>query len=152
MIGRILVVDDEKDILELLSGFLSQEGFHVETADGGRAALERVQDQSFDVVITDMRMPGMDGLEASKYIKNDQSLSKIPAIILVTAYGREEVLQDAENIGLDGFLLKPVNPSVLFDSVMMAFGKEGFEPAIEAIPHTVDGMIGVLMTAGEPEA
>jgi CheY-like chemotaxis protein len=55
-------------------------------------------------------------------------LSKIPPIILVTAYGREEVMQQAEQVGLDGFLLKPVNPSMLFDAIMLAFG--------EAVPET----------------
>ena len=73
-------------------------------------------------------MPGMDGLEASEHIKNHQTLSKIPAIILVTAYGREEIMQQAEQIGLEGFLIKPVSPSVLFDTIMQAFG--------EGIPKT----------------
>ncbi len=56
-------------------------------------------------------------------IKNHQTLSKIPAIILVTAYGREEIMQRAEQIGLEGFLIKPVSPSVLFDTIMQAFGE-----------------------------
>jgi CheY-like chemotaxis protein len=55
-------------------------------------------------------------------------LNKIPAIVLVTAYGREEVMQQAEEVGLEGFLLKPVNPSMLFDTIMQAFG--------EAVPET----------------
>ena len=66
----------------------------------------------------------MDGIEASRRIKNHRELSKIPAIVLVTAYGREEVMRQANDIGLDGFLLKPVNSSVLFDAIMQALGKE----------------------------
>ncbi len=58
----------------------------------------------------DWKMPGMDGIEASRRIKNHTGLSKIPAIVLVTAYGREEVMQQAEEAGLEGFLLKPVSP------------------------------------------
>ena len=73
-------------------------------------------------------MPGMDGIEASRRIKDHKGLSKIPAIIMVTAYGREEVMQQAEEVGLEGFLLKPVNPSMLFDTIMQAFG--------EAVPET----------------
>ena len=73
-------------------------------------------------------MPGMDGIETSKRIKNHTGLSKIPAIVMVTAYGREEVIQQAEGVGLDGFLLKPVNSSMLFDTIMQAFG--------EAVPET----------------
>ena len=76
----------------------------------------------------DWKMPGMDGIEASRRIKDHEGLSKIPAIILVTAYGREEVMQQAEEVGLEGFLLKPVNPSMLFDTIMQAFG--------EAVPET----------------
>jgi CheY-like chemotaxis protein len=68
-------------------------------------------------------MPHMDGIEASRRIKNHTSLNKIPAIVLVTAYGREEVMQQAEEVGLEGFLLKPVNPSMLFDTIMQAFGE-----------------------------
>ena len=71
----------------------------------------------------DWKMPGMDGLEASEHIKNHQALGKIPAIILVTAYGREEIMQRTEQIGLEGFLIKPVSPSVLFDTIMHAFGE-----------------------------
>ena len=68
-------------------------------------------------------MPAMDGIEASRRIKRHRDLSKIPAIIMVTAYGREEVMQQAEKLGLDGFLLKPISPSLLFDAIMQAFGK-----------------------------
>ena len=74
-------------------------------------------------------MPGMDGLEVSRHIKNHKALKKIPAIILVTAYGREEIMQQADPIGLDGFLIKPIGPSVLFDTVIQAFG-EGITEAI----------------------
>jgi two-component system sensor histidine kinase/response regulator len=68
-------------------------------------------------------MPGMDGIEASKRIKHHKDLDRIPPIILVTAYGREEIMQQARDIALEGFLLKPVSASMLFDTVMQAFGE-----------------------------
>jgi CheY-like chemotaxis protein len=86
------------------------------------------EDKPFELVVMDWKMPGMDGIEASKRIKHHKDLSKIPAIVLVTAYGREEVMQQAEEVGLEGFLLKPVNPSMLFDTIIQAFG--------EAVPET----------------
>jgi CheY-like chemotaxis protein len=86
------------------------------------------EDKPFELIVMDWKMPGMDGIETSKRIKNHTHLSKIPAIVLVTAYGREEVMQQADGVGLDGFLLKPVNPSMLFDAIMQAFG--------EAVPET----------------
>jgi CheY-like chemotaxis protein len=72
----------------------------------------------------DWRMPGMDGLEASRRIKNHTELGRIPAIILVTGYGREDVIQQTKQLELEGLLIKPVSPSVLFDAVMQALGKD----------------------------
>ena len=72
----------------------------------------------------DWKMPGMDGIETARRIKQHPTLKHIPAIIMATAYGREDVMRKAEQLGLDGFLLKPVSPSVLFDTIMQAFGKE----------------------------
>jgi two-component system sensor histidine kinase/response regulator len=72
----------------------------------------------------DWKMPGMDGLEAAQKIKTHPRLKKTPAVILVTAYGREEIMQRSERLGLEGFLIKPVSPSVLFDTIMEAFGRE----------------------------
>ena len=95
----------------------------------GIAELEAAnKDKPFELVIMDWKMPGMDGIEASQQIKDHKSLSKIPPIIMVTAYGREEVMQQAEQVGLAGFLLKPVSASMLFDAIMEAFG--------EALPET----------------
>ncbi len=70
------------------------------------------------------QMPGMDGLTASEKVNNHPNLTKIPKIILVTAYGREEIMNQADRIGLDGFLIKPVAPSMLMDAAMAAFGKD----------------------------
>jgi polar amino acid transport system substrate-binding protein len=129
---KVLVVDDNATSRGILQEMLESFSFEVsQTASGeeGIAELEAAsQDKPFELVIMDWKMPGMDGIEASKRIKNHKGLSKIPPIILVTAYGREEVMQQAEQVGLDGFLLKPVNPSMLFDAIMLAFG--------EAVPET----------------
>ena len=73
----------------------------------------------------DYKMPGMDGIEAGRRIKKGAGLRKIPTIIMVTAYGREEVMMHAEAAGLEGFLIKPVNPSVLLNTIMEVFGRGG---------------------------
>jgi PAS domain S-box-containing protein len=125
---KVLVVDDNATSREILQDILESFSFEVFLAASGKEALEEVEtadsDQPFELVIMDWKMPGMDGLEASRRIKNHPKLCKHPAIVLVTAYGREETMRQADEIGLEGFLLKPVNSSVLFDAIMQALGKE----------------------------
>ena len=125
---KVLVVDDSGTSRNILQDMLESFTFEVTLAASAEEGLEEIQkadtDQPYELVLMDWKMPGLDGLEASEQIKGHQNLSKIPAIILVTAYGREEIMQRAEQIGLDGFLIKPIGPSVLFDTIMHAFGEE----------------------------
>jgi len=124
---KVLVVDDSVTSRDILQDMLESFSFEVTPVTSGEDALEKIQKadkgQPFELVIMDWKMPGMDGLQASSHIKKHQGLSKIPAIILVTAYGREEVRQRAKQIDLDGFLIKPIGPSVLFDAILQAFGE-----------------------------
>jgi PAS domain S-box-containing protein len=125
---KVLVVDDNATSREILQDILESFSFEVYLSASGEEALEEIaradKDKPFELVIMDWKMPGMDGIEASRRIKSDPQLTKRPAIVLVTAYGREEVMRQADDIGLDGFLLKPVNSSVMFDAIMQALGKE----------------------------
>jgi len=125
---KVLVVDDNATSRNILQDILESFSFEVTLAASGEEGLEEIQkadtDQPYEMVLMDWKMPGLDGLEASKQIKNHQTLSKIPAIILVTAYGREELMRQVDIIGLDGLLLKPVSSSMLFDAIMQALGKE----------------------------
>jgi CheY-like chemotaxis protein/signal transduction histidine kinase len=124
---KVLVVDDSDTSRNILQDILESFSFEVTLAASAVEGLEEIQradtDQPYELVLMDWKMPGMDGLEASEHIKNHQTLSRIPAIILVTAYGREEIIQQAEQVGLDGFLIKPIGPSVLLDTIMQAFGE-----------------------------
>jgi signal transduction histidine kinase/DNA-binding response OmpR family regulator len=125
---RVLVVDDSATSRQILQDILESFSFEVNLAASGEDALEEIEradkDQPFELVIMDWKMPGMDGLETSKRIKTHKTLSKIPAIVLVTAYGKEGLMRQADEIGLEGFLLKPVSSSMLFDAIMQALGKE----------------------------
>jgi signal transduction histidine kinase/DNA-binding response OmpR family regulator len=124
---KVLVVDDNATSRSILQEMLESFSFEVSVAASGAEGITELEsaqeDKPFELVVMDWKMPGMDGIEASRRIKNHTGLSKIPAIVLVTAYGREEVMQQAEEAGLEGFLLKPVNPSMLFDTIMQAFGE-----------------------------
>jgi signal transduction histidine kinase/CheY-like chemotaxis protein len=129
---KVLVVDDNATSRDIFKEMLESFSFEVSVAASGAEGIAELEsagkDKPFELVIMDWKMPGMDGIEASQQIKDHKNLNKIPTIIMVTAYGREEVMQQAEQVGLEGFLLKPVNPSMLFDSIMEAFG--------EALPET----------------
>ena len=123
---RVLIVDDNAAAREILAEPLSAIASHVMTVASGPEAVAAVKAQNpaapFDIVFMDWRMPGMDGLQASRLIKSDETLVKQPAIVLVTAFGREEVREEAERLNLDGFLVKPVTKSMLVDTLVDVFG------------------------------
>ncbi|MEJ2592899.1 MAG: response regulator, partial [Candidatus Thiodiazotropha sp.] len=126
---RVLVVDDNPSARELLSDRLASFTFNVSAVSNAAEALKRLEQadktdqRPFRLVLMDWRMPGLNGIEAGRRIKrNADGLSRVPAVILVTAYGREEVMLQVEEAGLDGVLIKPVTPSILFDTIMRAMG------------------------------
>jgi two-component system sensor histidine kinase/response regulator len=122
---RVLIVDDNAAAREILAEPLSALASRVVTAASGPEAIAALKEQNpaepFDIVFMDWRMPGMDGLQASRLIKSDETLVKQPAIVLVTAFGREEVREEAERLDLDGFLVKPVTKSMLVDTLVDVF-------------------------------
>jgi|GEM_PF-626344 len=125
---NVLVVDDNGTSREILQTMLTSFTFAVAVAASGEEGLRLLEKAAktnpYELVILDWKMPGIDGIETARRIRSHPDLRPTPAIILITAYGREGVMQKAEQAGLDGFLLKPVSPSVLFDTIMQAFGKE----------------------------
>ncbi len=125
---RVLVVDDNPSSREILEEMLKSFSFEVTLAACGEEGLDEIAKsigcRPYGLVVMDWKMPGIDGIEAARRIKHDPRLEKKPAIILVTAYGREEILMQAEAAGLDGFLVKPVSPSVMFDTIMQAMAKD----------------------------
>ncbi|GAB6126938.1 response regulator [Humidesulfovibrio idahonensis] len=125
---RVLVVDDSATSREILTEALTAMTFRPGEAESGQAAIVELElaaerGEAYDLVLMDWKMPGMDGIEASTRIKHDAKLSKIPTVIMVTAYGREEIMQQASEAGLEGFLIKPVNQSVLLNTIMDVFGR-----------------------------
>ncbi len=108
--NTILVVDDEKDFCTLLSDSLSQEGYRVLTANNGRTALRLVKKEKPDLVLLDIKMPGMDGIEVCKRIKR---VKKETAVIMLTAYGILETARRAMKLGAYDYVTKPVDHSLL---------------------------------------
>jgi PAS domain S-box-containing protein len=122
---KVLVVDDNETSRLIFKEILESFNLKVEFAFTGGKAIDALTATTtpYDLIIMDWKMPGMDGIETSKQIKNNLKLLQIPKIVMCTSYGREEVLNQAQEIGLEGFLMKPVNPSVLLDTILEVFGK-----------------------------
>ena len=128
---RALVVDDNAQAREILTDALRVFALRAESVSSGEDAVREIasadSQDPYRLVLMDWHMPGMDGLEASRIIKADGRLQHIPKIVMVTAFGREDVRTQAEEIGIESYLLKPVNSSLLYDTLVDLFGVGGLE-------------------------
>ena len=104
---RILIVDDVADNSFLLQTLLENEGYQVDIADSGQAALEKIVADPPALVLLDVMMPGMNGFEVTRQIRQNSRLPFIP-IVLVSGYDQPD-LNQALNIGANGFIRKPIN-------------------------------------------
>ena len=122
---KVLVVDDNSVCRTALSAMLQAMSFQVVQASSALEGIEEIETAAdshpFDVVLMDWKMPGMDGLQASKKIKAGLGI-KVPSVVMVSAYAREDLMLEAGALGLDGYLVKPVSPSLLYDTIMTALG------------------------------
>ena len=142
---NLLVVDDEEVIREGMSRILEAEGYHITTSASGRTAIEKIQERDFDVVITDLKMPGMDGIEVLKTIKILQP--EVP-VIIITGYSTVDTAVDAMKNGAFDYIAKPFTSDLIIDKVQKAIDHktlvmEGFsvKKAMSA-GHGFDGFIG----------
>ena len=129
---RVLVVDDNINARQILSEMLESMTFRVDEVGSGEEALTAIAmaddgDDPFEVVFVDWRMPpGIDGIETVRRLASTD-LKVRPHPVMVTAYGRAEVLHEAEDAGIEVSLVKPVNPSLLFDAAIQVLGGEPVE-------------------------
>src|SRR5581483_8115303 len=128
---RAMVVDDNLQAREILTEALRVFALRADSASSGEDAVREIAaadaQDPYRLILMDWHMPGMDGLEASRLIKRSDRLQHIPKIVMVTAFGREEIRTQAEQIGIDSYLLKPVNQSLLYDTLVDLFGVGGIE-------------------------
>ncbi len=116
----ILVVDDEEDILELVRFNLSREGYSVVCAASGEDAWRNLKDGQFDLLVVDLMLPGIDGLELTRRVKNDSRTHRIP-VVMLTAKGEEVDIVTGLELGADDYVTKPFSPRVLLARIRAVF-------------------------------
>ena len=135
---RVLVVDDHPTARTILARYLESFGFSTEEAASGAEAIDELEmaELPYQLVLIDWHMPGMDGIEATRRIHQSSRIQSHPDVIMVSAYGREELIEQAEAEGVKGFLVKPVSPSSLYDAILEAMGHsvEHVSTAGDAMP------------------
>ena len=113
--SRILVVDDEKDVLEFLSDQFTQKGYEVDTAENGIKAIEKIKENRPHLMLLDMRMPGMNGIETLKQAKE---IDPNVGVIMVTAVHEEDIAKEAMDCGAHDYVTKPIDLNYLNLTVM----------------------------------
>ncbi|HEY9520665.1 MAG TPA: response regulator, partial [Methyloceanibacter sp.] len=126
---RVLIIDDNAQARSVLSGMLTNLSFVADEAPSGQEGIEMVRQAAlarvpYDIAFVDWQMPGLDGIETGRRILALPNLDNAPHLVMVTAYGREEVLKQAEESGFENVLIKPVTSSILFDTAIGALGAE----------------------------
>jgi signal transduction histidine kinase/DNA-binding response OmpR family regulator/HPt (histidine-containing phosphotransfer) domain-containing protein len=121
---RCLIVDDNEVSRMIFMQNLASFSLKCKALSSGKLALEELEtcEQPYDLVILDWKMPEMDGIETATAIKNSKKIKKLPEILMVSAYGREEVISRAKEAGFESFLIKPINRSILFNAIVDILG------------------------------
>ena len=112
LMKRALVVEDDPDIVELIAHYMKAEGFLTVAAAEGRSALERLRTETFQIVILDLQLPGMDGLSLCREIRRDRRTQGLP-VIMLTARGDEADRVVGLEVGADDYVVKPFSPKEL---------------------------------------
>ena len=144
--SNVLVVDDNASARAVMRDLLEGMNFSVTDLASGYAAIEEVKradgiGKPHQIVFLDWQMPGLDGIETAKQIQQ-LAITARPYLVIATAYGREEVIKQAESVGVENVLIKPVNASVLFDTVLRLLGKgeHEYQPIHEASSPFIDNL------------
>ena len=133
---KVLVVDDDAVVGKSFNRVLSEKkGYVVTTVENAHEALEQMREQSFDVVFTDIKMPGMDGVELAERVKASQPWTPV---VIITGYGTTENESRAKAVGVTDFVRKPLSPEMIEESAAHALREAAPEVAPEAVPAPVE--------------
>jgi DNA-binding response OmpR family regulator len=131
---RLLIVDDIEDNRRLLSRRFARRGFKSIEADSGPTALDLIAQHTFDLVLLDIMMPGIDGIEVLRRIRAKHSPESLP-VIMVTAKAFSKDIIDAIELGANDYIIKPVDFSVAFLRVQIQLARKQARQALNPIPH-----------------
>ncbi|HJX34253.1 MAG TPA: response regulator [Desulfatiglandales bacterium] len=120
---KILVVDDEEDILELIRYNLAREGYKILCASSGEEGLKAVKSEKPDLIVLDLMLPGIDGLDVTRHLKAEDSTRNIP-IVMLTAKGEESDIVAGLELGAEDYITKPFSPRILVARVKAALRRE----------------------------
>ena len=107
MVKKILVVDDEPDILRVVIYRLQKDGFEIKTAVDGKKALAIIQEEPFDLILLDITLPELNGYEVCKSLKGDDKVKHIPVVFLTASMASEGFEERAQEVGASGYVFKP---------------------------------------------
>ncbi len=142
---KVLIIDDNASAREVVADLLTIIAADTDQVASGAEAIDAVQRANgpqakeagvrpFDLILVDYRMPELNGIETAQRIQADQTLTMMPAIVIVTAFGRDDIRSEVEGAGLDGFLVKPVNQSMLLECLISVFSAEDREALLRPQP------------------
>jgi CheY-like chemotaxis protein len=126
---KVLVVDDDPTVRKSIDRVLSNKGYAVITAQNGEEALRKLNEEKYDLVYTDIRMPGVDGLEVAEQLKARKPWTPV---VIITGYGTDEAQARAKAAGVASFVQKPLSPAVIEDSARDALAVPA--PQVMALP------------------
>jgi two-component system phosphate regulon response regulator PhoB len=139
-VKTILAVDDEEDILELLDYNLSREGYRVLRATSGEKALEFASAEKPDLIILDLMLPGLDGLDVCRRLKSGRNTSEIP-IVMLTAKGEEADIVLGLELGAEDYVTKPFSPRVVVARVRAALRRRAKTAMDDEAPIKIDEIV-----------
>lgn len=137
---RILVVEDDEDIRELITYNLTREGYRIAGVPSGEEALGAVHKERPDLILLDLMLPGMDGLEACRGLKADPETSEIP-VIMVTAKGEESDIVVGLELGADDYITKPFSPKVLIARIRAVLRRHREKPHNDKADITIHDLV-----------
>ncbi len=156
---RILAADDNPAARQIMQEIFEQWGMAIDLVASGQEAIAACRDaaergQGYDLVLLDWKMPGMDGVETVRLLHETQRLPRVPAILIVTAYGTDDLVTQAGSTGISAFLSKPIDPRALLDAINTLFpvidehtrqGERDSRPDVvePALPVVADNLRGL---------